>query len=276
MNASLSIVIPSYNHALYLEGAIESVLSQDIPDLELIVVDDGSKDNSVKLLEELSSKYKFSLFCQENQGAHAAINRAIRESSGQYVSILNSDDLYHADRLRLLLERAGDEGASFIYSAVAFIDEAGRTIMDHPRAREFRRIWEVSSDAPGPEHFLAGNPATTTSNFFFTRKLWEQAGPFRNLRYTHDWDWALRASTIAAPLRLEESLLSYRVHESNTLNEADAWRHIAENAFIFASHFKRAGLGPPGGASDDVMRRYFDLLLENDSFVPIPTLLFSV
>jgi glycosyltransferase involved in cell wall biosynthesis len=163
MKDIISVVIPSYNHADFLEQSVASVFSQDIPDLELIVIDDGSIDDSVKKLRDLSSLHKFKLICQENHGAHQTINRAIEQSSGKYVGILNSDDIYHDGRLKTLLEAAEKQNASFLYSAVTFINDKGHIITDHDRVGLYRKIWGHTSAAAGPEHFLAGNSACLRS-----------------------------------------------------------------------------------------------------------------
>jgi glycosyltransferase involved in cell wall biosynthesis len=242
--------------------------------MELVIVDDGSSDNSVELLTQLAEQHDFKLICQENRGAHEAINRAIGESSGEFLSILNSDDVYRDSRLSKLFETAKRENASFLYTGLEFIDDEGRSVPNHWRATEYRRIRELSDNAPEPAQFLPGNPAITTSNFFFSRDLWQKVGPFRNLRYTHDWDWALRASSVTHPHRVDENLLNYRVHDSNTLSEGAIWRHISENSFIFASHLNRSEPEEAERAPSEILEQYFELLLGNDSFLPVPTLLF--
>jgi glycosyltransferase involved in cell wall biosynthesis len=93
-----SVVIPSYNHASYLAEAVNSVLNQSLSDLELIVVDDGSTDQSLVVLSGFKDP-RLRIFQQDNQGAHAAINRGLREACGKYLAILNSDDVYHPQRL---------------------------------------------------------------------------------------------------------------------------------------------------------------------------------
>ena len=96
--ADVSVVIPSYNHAAYIREAVDSVLSQSLSDLELIVVDDGSQDESLDILAGYSDR-RFHLYTQLNQGAHAAINRGLHAAAGDYLAILNSDDAYHPQRL---------------------------------------------------------------------------------------------------------------------------------------------------------------------------------
>ncbi len=94
----ISVVIPSYNHSSYIDKAVASVLNQTFDDLELIIVDDGSTDNTLEVLEAYSDP-RLKIFSQENQGAHAAINRALELAEGKLLAVLNSDDFYHPERL---------------------------------------------------------------------------------------------------------------------------------------------------------------------------------
>src|SRR5947207_7126779 len=86
----VSIVIPSYNHARYLEAAIESVLAQDYAQVELIVIDDGTTDGSAALLEKYRGRFRFEI--QQNQGQAATVNRGWRLSRGELLGYLSADD----------------------------------------------------------------------------------------------------------------------------------------------------------------------------------------
>lgn len=272
-NTVISTVIPSYNHARFVETAIASVLAQQVPNLELIVVDDGSTDGSVALLEKLSEQHGFQLITQANQGAHHAINRGLQECRGDYLAILNSDDVFEEGRLRYLLREAQETGVSFLYTRVEFVNSLDQPIPTHRRAKTFARVWKQTADYSGSENFLRTNPAVTSSNFFFRKDLWEKVGKFRNLRYTHDWDWVLRAGTFTELKRLEMPLLRYRIHADNTISERSTWRKICEDSFIFASHINRAGFGQSQSLQLIALHRFFDILLENENFLPYPTLL---
>ena len=100
----VSVVIPSYNHGRFVEAAVASVLDQDA-DLELVVVDDGSTDDSVERLARFAGDPRVKVFEQENRGAHAALNRGLGLARGEIVFILNSDDLFEPGRVRQILQR---------------------------------------------------------------------------------------------------------------------------------------------------------------------------
>ena len=98
----LSVVIPSYNHARYIEEAIDSVAQQGDADLEIVVVDDGSSDDSVQRIKarlEAADVASVVLHEQSNAGAHAAIGKGLDLASGECLTILNSDDFYLPGRL---------------------------------------------------------------------------------------------------------------------------------------------------------------------------------
>ncbi len=237
----ISIIIPSYNHDKYIGNAINSVLNQSIEDWELIIVDDGSTDNSLETIKRFSDP-RIHLFCQANSGAHSAINLGLRNSKGDYLAILNSDDMYHPKRLEHLL-RLFEENPriNFAGSHIQIIDDSGKKLSikhgyqdSHPWAlahpeKSFRQESDLRLA------LLTENYWATTSNFIFTRTIFEEIGEFRPLRYAHDWDYALRAAAITPLLMIPEALLQYRIHQSNTIRE-DTSAMIFEICWILAMH----------------------------------------
>ena len=89
--ALISIIIPTYNYAEYIQKAIDSVLAQTYKNCEIIVVDDGSTDNTQEIIEN-KYKNKVRYYYQENKGAPAARNKGIKKSKGEYLSFLDADD----------------------------------------------------------------------------------------------------------------------------------------------------------------------------------------
>lgn len=234
MDPAVSVVIPSFNHARYLDEAIESVLVQSFGDLELIVVDDASTDDSWARIEARSDPRVRSVRHPSNRGAHATLNEGLAMARGTYVAILNSDDRFDPQRLERMTAAMNAADAGFAISDIAFIDASGAACPDDPRALDYRRLRDWCRDKPASTWFVAGNPAITTSNFLFRRALMPRAGEFLPLRYTHDWAWALAAALHTRLCWVQEPLLAYRVHPTNTLSEGDHWRHIHENAWIQA------------------------------------------
>ena len=237
----VSVIIPSYNHAAYIRESVGSVLAQTLTDLELIVVDDGSQDQSVQILRSFSD-VRMRVFVQENRGAHAAINRGLAESSGEYLAILNSDDVYLPNRLEILVSMMkSNPSIGLISSYLEVIDQSGKPlgvkkgyrtlepwVLAHPE-RSFR----ASNDLRAA--LLTENYLATTSNYLFPRSIYERVGSFSPLRYAHDWDFALRVVQIADLAVVPEPLVRYRVHGANTISE-NRVDMVFEICWILAVH----------------------------------------
>ncbi|WNW13629.1 glycosyltransferase family 2 protein [Pseudomonas sp. DTU_2021_1001937_2_SI_NGA_ILE_001] len=121
-NAPLvSIIAPCYNAEKYLEAALESIFAQDYENFEVIIVDDGSTDNSIPMLQALQAKYPFQLHTQANQGVSAALNHGLRYAKGTYVSTPDLDDIMLPSSVRIRAEyldqhpEVGCVGALIIY-----------------------------------------------------------------------------------------------------------------------------------------------------------------
>jgi len=106
----ISVIIPAYNHERFVGKAIESVLNQTFQEFELIIVDDGSTDNTANIIKSYTDSRILYIY-QENQDAFNAINHGLDIARGAFISILNSDDLYEPSRLKRLLQAHQETGA---------------------------------------------------------------------------------------------------------------------------------------------------------------------
>ncbi|MCY1389855.1 putative glycosyltransferase EpsE [compost metagenome] len=97
----VSIVAPCYNAEKYLHAAIESIFAQDYENFEVIIVDDGSTDNSLAMLQDLQKTYDFQLYTQPNQGVSATLNNGLKHAKGVYVSTPDLDDIMLPNSIRL-------------------------------------------------------------------------------------------------------------------------------------------------------------------------------
>ncbi len=226
----ISVIIPAYNHEKFIGEAIDSVLMQTVDDLELIVIDDGSTDNTPAVIKKYTDP-RLHYYHQQNQDAYNTINRGLTLASGRYISILNSDDLYLSDRFAKILafidrqEEAGKKIAA-VFTDVVAVDDNGKIFHDpdfgwnqwHNKNRagfyQAKNLYTA---------FLKGNLMVTTSNLFMTAEAAQQVGKFSPLRYFHDYDYIFRlmlAFPDAVDYMAEEKLLYYRIHPANTLGEA--------------------------------------------------------
>lgn len=223
MGSTVSVVIPAYNHERYVGAAIDSVRDQTLPASELVIVDDGSSDRT----REVIAAHQFPgmrVLSQENRGAHRALNRAISLSSGDYVAILNSDDLYEPEWLEHAWGIARASRAALVCGSVRLIDEQGGAVdPEHDIARWYSEARPFAQSSATLAIALRRlNVAVTTSNFFMHKELWSRLGGFSAYRYVHDYDFLLRAVELCGrDLCYEDSLqgIRYRVHGANTISE---------------------------------------------------------
>ena len=225
-DALVSILIPSFNGADFLGEAIRSVFDQSYEPIELVVVDDGSTDASRQVIADLcrySPLAGVTVIAQANRGAHAAINRGLEAARGEYLAILNCDDLYRPERIASLVPYLRTTGG-LVFSGLRLIDEVGnRLAWDHDWSAWYRRALAGLDESPTVGYsLLLHNVSVTSSNFLFTRDLLERTGSFRDYRFVHDWDFLMRSLYHAEPIFVGEDLLSYRVHR---FNAAESIRH---------------------------------------------------
>jgi glycosyltransferase involved in cell wall biosynthesis len=237
----VSVIVPSYNHAGFIRQAIYSVANQTYRNVELIVIDDGSRDHSPSVISDTLeglAAIKAQLFVQDNKGAHDAINRGILLARGEYIAILNSDDFYYPCRMEKLVGKARRDGCEFVFSKVDFV--SSNNLLERHRGKSaYIQAYEASKHLPSLGFALMGyNLAVTTSNCFMKKSLVDRVGLFHDYIIVHDWDYLLRVLLESEPCLLDESLLAYRVHEHNTLSRLG---HVgpSETQMIFG-HYARA------------------------------------
>lgn len=127
----VSVIIPAYNASKYIQKTIDSVLAQTYEKLEVIIVDDGSKDDTVEIIRSnLNRSRKLKFFKQSNRGVAAARNLAIDNSSGEFIAPCDADDLWHRGKIekQVHLMRESKQNVGFIYSWIMRIDEYDQVV----------------------------------------------------------------------------------------------------------------------------------------------------
>ncbi len=195
---SVSVIIPSYNCARFLPEAIESVRAQAFPSLEIVVVDDGSTDNT---RDVVASWQDVKYIRQDNQGPSAARNRGLAETTGDFVALLDADDLWTPDHLDTLLPPLLDDATlQFSWGNVQVIQLG-------PASQQAEVVEVVEENSP---LFLVG--ATVCR-----RSVFQQVGEFdTDMRLAEDLDWIARARQCEVPYaKLDSVVLIYRKHDQS-------------------------------------------------------------
>ncbi len=180
----VSVVTPTWNRARYLPQCIDSVIAQDFPGVEHVIVDDGSTDDTPAVLERYGDRVR--AFRQENAGQSEAWNTALSHARGEYVAYLDSDDAWLPGKLRRQIPMLdGDPGAGLLYAAVRYIDADGAPSPVRHSGRGTPSGWILP-------HLLRHN-VMNTGTVIVRRALLQRAGRYDAAYVSvNDWDMWLR------------------------------------------------------------------------------------
>ncbi len=224
----VSVIIPCYNHEKYVQQAVESVLEQTYRNIELIVIDDGSSDNSPSILSSLAKRYNFNLILQKNMGVCRTLNNAIRLSKGQYIAMLASDDYWHLKKIEMqMLCLKQHPKSKFCYSqAVEFEDSLKDKSFVFPKKPMSGRVLE--------RVFLRQHvPAGT---ILFSRELYDYIGGFDENLEEEDWDFIIRCAAETEFCVVREPLLFYRSHDSNVMKTRPRMEIFRQKALLLSKN----------------------------------------
>ncbi len=205
----VSVVIPAYNALPFLPETLESALAQDFRDVEVIVIDNGSTDGTGDHVGRVVDPRVRLLRLAENQGISGGCNAGLREATGELVATLEADDLWHPDKLSLLVGALdADPEAVLAYSYVELIDQDGRrsgNVVGRPVEGDVRA--ELRSDVVVP---CGSSPV-------FRREALVRAGGWdESFRSSPDWELYLRLAPLGGFRVVPRPLVGYRQHRSNT------------------------------------------------------------
>lgn len=269
--ADVSVVIPLYNHESYIESTLESVFGQSLKPREVIVVDDGSTDDSFKLvLRKFGGREDLICWTKPNGGAHHAINSGIYRATSSYISILNSDDIYEENRIEKCIENLeSDKDADMACTGISFIDGKNKIIKNtwYEDALKFYR-----SNGDLAISLINGNFLMTTSNFVIRKAAFERFGYFSNYRYVHDLSFLMMVIVLGGKINiLDEPLLKYRMHDTNTISEG-VLKVKVELAAVIAEYLARQARSDKGITGDFLEAIYSVLDSHNLSRMVFPFL----
>lgn len=226
----VSVIIPSYNHDQFIKQAIESVVNQTYDNIDLIVVDDGSTDNTVGIVEQLLQHYSFTFIKQPNLGVSCALNTGIKAASGEYFCFLASDDFYFPDKISRQVDfYLRHEQFGFIHGGAVPVDTKGLEIS---RPDYGNVNWNTGDIF----EILLNDCFISAPTVMVKRSVFDVVGFFDEDIAIEDWDMWLRISKIYKVGFQPEYLVCYRIHASNTFfskNESKVLSMIgAERAIL--------------------------------------------
>jgi glycosyltransferase involved in cell wall biosynthesis len=214
----VSVIIPNYNYAHYLPQALDSVLAQTYSKVEIIVIDDGSTDDSESILRSYGDRIRW--IKQQNQGVSASRNLGVRETKGELVAFLDADDIWLPTKLEKQVRRILSEPEiGLIHCGVEQIEPKGGSLGVLLNGLEG---W-VSTDFllfQGPVIIAAGSTAVVS------RAVFEAVGGFDpRLSTSADWDFSYRVAIHRRVGFVPEALVKYRMHGSNMHGNIKAMEH---------------------------------------------------
>ena len=204
----ISIITPSFNQGRFLRQTIDSIISQDYPNLEYIVMDGGSTDETIEILQSYGNKIRW--FSEKDHGQADAINKGMALASGEILTYINSDDYYLPDVLNLVAREFSRTDCKWLTGDYRIVDQDNRKIQG--LVVLYKKFWRNFSSAS----ILSLLNYIVQPSTFWSRDLWSRTGQFDiSLRYTLDYDLWLRAIKVDLPLVVKQPLSAFRIHKSS-------------------------------------------------------------
>lgn len=240
-NPLVSIVVTCYNYGRYIVPCLDSIFSQTFQDFEIVVINDGSTDNSEELIRSFLEDSKLKYIYQKNSGQANAKNNGIKNSAGKYIAFLDADDLWDKTKLEKQIPLFSRDNIGVVYSKAKFVDEHGQFL-----------------DFILKDKYLTPRSGEVTNHLFFNnfvpfsssvvrKECFEKLGCFdESFEMGIDWDLWLRISIQYDFDYIDEPLLIYRLgHPGQMSKNAEKRHHCSDNImdkFIkqFPSHISPA------------------------------------
>lgn len=228
----ISIITPSYNQGKFIEETIRSVLLQDYPNLEYIIIDGGSTDNSVEIIKKYE-KWLSYWVSEPDNGQADAIYRGFEIASGDIIAYINSDDFYYPGAIKKVAERfASNPSFRWLTGRTVFVDEFDNPTKNQPRYLPINLFTMT----------YFGNFVMQPSTFW-KRELFFSVGGFdKNLRFSFDYELFMKFLEIQKPCWLNDDIAAFRIHsmsKSSTIRDVDAMesgdirkRYKAKNNYL--------------------------------------------
>ncbi len=223
----VSVVIPVYNGEKKIQETIDSILNQTFSDFEIVVINDGSIDSTIEIIEKVSDS-RLRLFSYSNTGLAASRNRGLAQASGEFISFIDADDLWTADKLEAQLRALREyPQAAVAYSWTDYINESSQFLHSGRR---------ITATGDVYEKLLVMNFLENGSNPLIRRQALTAVGGFdESLPAAEDWDLWLRLAARYQFVAVQSAQVLYRVSansmSTNLSRQEAASLQVIERAF---------------------------------------------
>ena len=236
MGDLVSIIMPNYNSGKYIGAAIESVLAQTYTDWQLLIVDDGSSDDSVRLIERYADNdNRIRLFSnQSNLGAAEARNLALKHAEGRWIAFLDSDDIWKEDKLEKQISFMEENGYAFSCSDYSVINEKGEVIAEYATGRTGYTYRDI----------LKSNSIGCLTALIDREKISDIHMPVEAVKREDMACWLSVLKKCGSVHNYQKSLAYYRVHNSVSSNKTrmigyqwNVYRRVEKIGFLQSVYY---------------------------------------
>lgn len=224
MPPKLTVITPSFNQGQFIERTIRSVLDQEYPNLEYVIVDGGSTDGTLEIIKRYEDQLAWWV-SEPDEGQADAINKGIRQTSGEIVAYLNSDDYYLPDAFQTAVGELGRSRARWVAGASVDVDEGYPPVA--PGIWQPQHPSEFEGLLPGRHWWMLRVWCVPQPSAFWRRELFSEHGLFRqDMDFAFDAEFMLRLAYAGEiPLMLPGSVLATRsVHPEQKSADLSQWR----------------------------------------------------
>ena len=207
MAARVSVILPTHNQAHYLPATLDGVFAQTYPDYELIVVNDGSTDDTADVLADYQQRHEFTVITQENQGLPRALNAGFAQARGDYLTWTSSDNVMLPEMLALLAGALDeDPRVGLVYADRYLMDGTGRDL--------------GRFNLPDYDPHLLLHTNLVHCCFLYRRECMERVGDYDpEFIYGEDWEYWIRISKFYPMKHIPQALYRYRLHRSSMTSD---------------------------------------------------------
>lgn len=228
----VSVIIPNYNTAKYIADAIESVLSQAYQNFELIVVDDGSTDNTKEVVQKYINQPTFKYIFQENKGLSAARNTGIKASQGEFIAFLDADDIWLPEKLEHQIKLMDSDKVGIVSCSGYTTNEKGE-ILDTFIKKNYSNRYLLLRDL-SMKNVVSGGGSTA----LVRKTCFDVIGLFdENLKSSEDWDMWLRIAQRFDIIFVEKPLVKIRVRNNSMCSSSNATKMLRYELLVIDKLF---------------------------------------